>query len=202
MDDFSRQLSKAFSTLDTKAAEEPAEQPLDLRVLLNILFKAVDQSELGEVPETVQETRARVSVFVRPENHEPPGLTDHNTGEKYIPPADKPAYDEEGSADKILPKEKSEDDMQNPCIVRSEDDFRDDPEAPTMDVEEVPEDSIDNVVGFENFDSDISEVSPKKGDIELLKAPLLCGVEQMVEKLTNINNILEAEDDGLGRCYP
>ena len=58
MDDFSRQLSKAFSTLDTKAAEEPAEQPLDLRVLLNILFKAADQSELGEVPETVQETRA------------------------------------------------------------------------------------------------------------------------------------------------
>ena len=63
-----------------------------------------------------------------------------------------------------------------PCIVRSEDDFRDDPEAPTMDVEEVPEDSIDNVVGFENFDSDISEDSPKKGDIELLKTPLLCGV--------------------------
>ena len=47
------------------------------------------------------------------------------------------------------------------------------------------------------FDSDISEDSPKKGDIELLKTPLLCGVEQMVERLTNINNILEAEDDGL-----
>ena len=74
--------------------------------------------------------------------------------------------------------------MQNPCIVRSEDDFRDAPEAPTMEVKEVPEDSIDNVVGFENFDSDISEDSPKKGDIglvdlltpkvELLNTPLLC----------------------------
>ena len=42
IEDFSRQLSKAFSALETKAAEEPAEQPLDLRVLLNIMFKAAD----------------------------------------------------------------------------------------------------------------------------------------------------------------
>ena len=54
----------------------------------------------------VQETRAWVSVFVRPENHEPPRLTDYNTGEKYSPPADKPAYDDEGLANKIMPKEK------------------------------------------------------------------------------------------------
>ena len=54
-------------------------------------------------------------------------------------------------------KEKSEDDMQNPCIVRSEDDFRDDPEAHTMNIVEVPGDFIDNVVVFQNFDSDISE---------------------------------------------
>jgi hypothetical protein len=45
----------------------------------------------------------------------------------------------------------------NPCIVRSEDDFRDDPEAPTMNIVEVPGDFIDNVVVFQNFDSDISE---------------------------------------------
>ena len=70
--------------------------------------------------------------------------------------------DEEGSADKILTNEKSEDEMQNPCIVRLEDDLRDAPEAPTMDVEEVPEDPIDNVMGLENFDSDISEDSPKR----------------------------------------
>ena len=59
-----------------------------------------------------------------------------------------------------MPKEKrkkSEDDMQNPCIFRSEDDFRDDPEAHTMNIVEVPGDFIDNVVVFQNFDSDISE---------------------------------------------
>ena len=49
MDDFSRQLSKAFYALETKAAEEPAEQPLDLRVLLNILFKAAEEhSQAGQ----------------------------------------------------------------------------------------------------------------------------------------------------------
>ena len=47
MEDFSRQLSKAFSTQETKAAEEPAEQPPDLKVLLNILFKAAEESGLG-----------------------------------------------------------------------------------------------------------------------------------------------------------
>ena len=77
--------------------------------------------------------------------------------------------------------------MQNPCIVRLDDDFRVAPEAPTMDVEEVPEDPIDNFVGFENFYSDISEDSPVKGDIglvdlltpnvELLNSPLLSYVE-------------------------
>ena len=41
------------------------------------------------------------------------GLTDHNTGDKYSQPADKPACGEEGSADKILTKKS--DDMQNPC---------------------------------------------------------------------------------------
>ncbi len=59
--------------------------------------------------------------------------------------------DEEGSADKILTNENSGDEKQNPL----EDDLRDD-------VEEVPEDPIDNVVGFKNFDSDISEDSPKR----------------------------------------
>ena len=57
-------------------------------------------------PLVVQETRAWVSVFVRPKNHEPPGLTNYNTGEKYSLPADKPAYDVEGLANKIMPKEK------------------------------------------------------------------------------------------------
>ena len=66
--------------------------------------------------------------------------------------------DEEGSADKILTNENSGDEKQNPL----EDDLRDAPEAPTLDVEEVPEDPIDNVVGFKNFDSDISEDSPKR----------------------------------------
>ena len=49
MEDFSRQLSKAFYALETKAVEEPAEQPLDLRVLLNILFKAAEEhSQTGQ----------------------------------------------------------------------------------------------------------------------------------------------------------
>ena len=79
MEDFSKQLAKAFSTLETKAAEEPAEpaeQLPDLKVttqetraqglvsLLKILFKAAEESELGEVPEEVQETKTQKAPSV------------------------------------------------------------------------------------------------------------------------------------------
>ena len=79
---------------------------------------------------------------------------------------------------------KSDDDMQNPCIVRSEDDFRDAPEAPSMDVEEVPEDPIDNLRTLTLTSlktplrrGDIGLVDLLTPKVELLNRPLLSSVE-------------------------
>ena len=70
-----------------------------------------------------------------------------------------------------------------------------------MDVEEVPEDPIDNLITLtltylktplRRGDTSLVDLLTPK--VELLNTPLL---EQMGERLTNVNNILEAEDDGL-----
>ena len=165
-----------------------------------------------EVPETyVQETRTLKvpSVFVKrkvsfdkpvndntaAQNYDPE-LTDHSNVEKYSQPEDKPAYAEDRFAGMIVTNEKSEDDMQFPCIVKSEDKFRDAPEAPTVGGEDVPEIPTDITEDFPEGDIGLVDLHAPK--LEVVNTPLLCGVKQMGERLTNVKNIiLEAEHDGL-----